>query len=312
MKGLFAIVAFSVFHGVVAVAGSSSADSQSAPPLLRVADGSVDAGVEIQDERLSVRFRKTPLGSVLRELSRATQATFDVHGDMPPTVTDAFEAVPLEKGLRRLFHQADVSLLYAGSERTRGAERRLVRVWIFARNPAAGSGPDATEQLEASILKAASAGSREERWQAVGELANSGDKGARDALLAAMRDPEPDVRERAIDALGDLRDEAAVGPLSRALTQDEDEDVRESAADALGEIPSAESVAALKRSLEDESPDVRESAVDGLARIGGPEIIPVLRGALSDEDEDVRDTAAESLRKLAGGGAGERSSGAAP
>jgi HEAT repeat protein len=226
-------------------------------------------------------------------------------------MTDAFEAVPLEKGLRRLFRGADVSLLYAGSEQERGAERRLVRVWIFARNLGAGSGRDATEPLEASILKATSADSREERWTAVGELANSRERSARDALLAAMRDPEPDVRERAIDALGEFKDEAAIGPLSHALAQDEDEDVRESAADALGEIPSAESVAALKRSLEDESPDVRASAVDGLARIGGPEMIPTLREALSDENQDVRDVAAESLRKLAGGGAAERESGKA-
>jgi hypothetical protein len=153
VKGLFAIVGPSVFYSVVAIAGSLGADSQSVPPPLRVADDSVDSGVEIRDGRLSVRFRKTPLSSVLRELSRATEATFEVHGVMPPAVTDAFEAVPLEKGLRRLFHRADVSLLYAGSERTPGAERRLVRVWIFARNLAAGSGRGATEPLEASILK---------------------------------------------------------------------------------------------------------------------------------------------------------------
>jgi HEAT repeat protein len=219
---------------------------------------------------------------------------------MAATVTDAFEAVPLEKGLRRLFRGADVSLLYAGSEQERGAERRLVRVWIFGRNRDAGSGRDAAEPVEASILNGTSANSREGRWRAVGELTKSGEKGARDALLAAMGDPEPDVRERAIDALGDLRDEEAVGPLSRALNEDEDEDVRESAADALGEIPSAESVAALKRSLEDESPDVRESAAYGLGRIGGPTVIEALHRALSDEDPDVRDVAADSLRKLSG------------
>jgi hypothetical protein len=280
VKGLFAIVGPSVFYSVVAIAGSSSADSQSVPPPLRVVDDSVGSAVEMRDGRLSVRFRKTPLSSVLRELSRATKATFEVHGVMPPTVTDAFDAVPLERGLRRLFRRADVSLLYTGSEPTPRAERRLVRVWIFARSLAADSGRDPTEPLEASILKATSAGSREERWQAIGELANTREKVARDALLAAMRDPEPDVRE--------------------------------SAADALGNIPSAESVAALKRSLKDESPDVRESAVYGLARIGGPEMIPALQGALSDEDEDVRDTAAESLRKLTAGSAVERSSGTAP
>ncbi len=310
MRDLFAIVASSALYGALAIAGSSGADSQSAPLLLSEVDGSEGAAVEMRGERLSVRFQKAPLSLALRELGRATRATFEVHGAMPPTVTDAFAAVPLEKGLRRLFRRADVSLLYAGSEKALRAERRLVRVWIFARNPTPGSGRDAEEHLEASILKATSAGSREERWQAIGELADSREKSARDALLAAMRDSEPDVRERAIDALGEFRDEAAIGPLSGALAQDED--VRESAADALANIPSAESVAALKRSLEDESPDVRASAVAGLARIGGPDMIQTLRGALSDEDQDVRDVAAESLHKLAGGGAGESSSGTTP
>ena len=308
MKRLWVTVLFAVICGFLGVEESAAARPFEPAPV-----GSERGRVEVQRQQLSVSLREVPLDSVLEELRRATGATFEVQGVLPATITESFDKLPVEKGLRRLFGGAGVSLLY---EEGPDAQRRLVRVWIFPRSASAGvareAGSDAEERLAASIQKATSAGGREERWQAIGELANSREKGARDALLSAMRDPEPDVRERAIDALGDLKDEAAVGPLSRALTQDEDEDVRESAADALGEIPSAESVAALKRSLEDESPDVRESAVYGLARIGGPEIIPTLRRALSDEDEDVRDTAAESLRKLAGGGAVEPSSGTAP
>ena len=316
MKGFFAIVASSALAGVVVIAGLSGADSHSPPQLSSVADDSAGAAVEIRDERLSVRFREAPLNSVLRELHRATEAEFEVQGPMPPTVTDTFEAVPTDQGLRRLFRGANVGLLYAGSKGEPDAPRRLVRVWIFATSAGTGAGRDAAAEaeggLEASIRRARSADDYQERSQAVDALADSRDTSARDALLAAMRDPEPDVRERAIDTLGDVRDEAAVGLLSRALTQDEDEDVRESAADALGEIASSQSVDALKTSLEDKSPDVRESAVYALGRIGGPEVIQALHGALSDEDEDVRDVAAESLGKLAGDGPGEPSSATAP
>jgi len=328
VKGAFAIVGFSALWGVVAIAGSSGADSRSAPPSSSVADDPAGAVVKIRDERLSVWFDEAPLSSVLLELGRATQATFEVHGVMPPTVTDSFEAVPIEQGLRRLFRGANVGLLYAGSGAKADASKRLVRVWIFAKSFAKSAGTGA---------------GRDAATEAKDALIDSTETSTRDALLAAMRDSEPDVREGAIDALGDLRDEAAVGLLSRALTQDEDEDVRESAADALGDIGSPQGVDALKISLKDESPDVRESAadalgdigspqgvdalkislkdespdvresaVDALRRIGGPEVIPALHGALSDEDEDVREAAAESLRALEGGGPSDPSSATTP
>ena len=53
-----------------------------------------------------------------------------------------------------------------------------------------------------------------------------------------MRDANPDVREQAVFALGQIRDRRAVEPLISAL-KDADADVREQAAFGLGQIATA-------------------------------------------------------------------------
>jgi HEAT repeat protein len=90
------------------------------------------------------------------------------------------------------------------------------------------------------------------------------------ALLNALQDPEPSVREIAVTYLGIVRDdpEREVAGLTEALT-DEDPSVRRSAATALGAYgPLAkESIPALRKLAKDPDEDVQREAGRALVQI---------------------------------------------
>jgi CubicO group peptidase (beta-lactamase class C family) len=117
------------------------------------------------------------------------------------------------------------------------------------------------------------------------------------ALVAALHDPDPAVREQAATALGRLGPAAreAIGPLV-ATFSDEDLYLRGAAAVALGQIGS-DAVPALTRALGDTSEDVRWSAAIALGRLGpqARDALSALVSALSDANENVRWCSAVAL-----------------
>jgi CubicO group peptidase (beta-lactamase class C family) len=120
------------------------------------------------------------------------------------------------------------------------------------------------------------------------------------ALIGALKDSDPLVRENAAIALGRLGSAArqAVDPLVKALG-DEDLYVRGTAAVALGRIGAA-AVPALVRALADENGEVRRSAAIALGRLGASArgAIPALIAGLADRDENVRYAASVALGGL--------------
>ena len=64
-------------------------------------------------------------------------------------------------------------------------------------------------------------------------LAELRDRGAVDALIAAVKDSNVDVRKQALMALAEIRDESALTAITAAL-KDEDASVRRAAAMAIG------------------------------------------------------------------------------
>ena len=60
-------------------------------------------------------------------------------------------------------------------------------------------------------------------------------RGAVDALMVAVKDPNKDVREQVVFALGQIRDPRAIDALTTAL-KDQSPDVRRQAAFALGQL----------------------------------------------------------------------------
>jgi HEAT repeat protein len=74
------------------------------------------------------------------------------------------------------------------------------------------------------------------RTYAVRALGKIGDKRASNTLTSLLQDKDEYVREAAIEALQELKEERAVTPLIEVLACDPDDDVRQAAHDALHEI----------------------------------------------------------------------------
>jgi len=128
-----------------------------------------------------------------------------------------------------------------------------------------------------------------------------GVKSSQDVLISAL---EQDFAERTgiwsgiIPALGELRSEAAVPVLLKALNKRDDHWLgREMAATALGRIGSPKAVPDLMTAAM--LVDTRESAVGALTVIGDSRAVSVFLNVLQDgEEEDIVKLAISGLRKL--------------
>ena len=155
------------------------------------------------------------------------------------------------------------------------------------------------------------------------------DKRAASALAGLIKDPDEDVREQAVFALGQMRDVSAIDgltprcatrnptcasrrrsrsarfatlapcqPLISAL-KDEAADVREQAAFALGQIRDRARGRSAGHRAQGSAPDVREQVAFALGQIRDPRAIDALTAALKDASADVRQQAAFALGQLA-------------
>ncbi|MQY53762.1 MAG: hypothetical protein GH149_00455 [Methanosarcinales archaeon] len=86
-------------------------------------------------------------------------------------------------------------------------------------------------------------------------------------ITKLMDDRDKNVRGKAAEALGIIKNPKAVVALIEALKKDEEASVRGEAAGALGSIGDAEAVASLKEALKDRSPTVRLYAKNALDEI---------------------------------------------
>ncbi|HEU4326867.1 MAG TPA: HEAT repeat domain-containing protein [Roseiflexaceae bacterium] len=112
------------------------------------------------------------------------------------------------------------------------------------------------------------------------------------ALLAALENPEPAVRQSAAYLLGELAARApdpAVGPALLRTLADPDAKVRKNSAVALGKQADPTSVAGLVERLDAEPMDyVRPSLILALGRIGGAEVRAALAATRPRTPEDER------------------------
>jgi HEAT repeat protein len=116
-------------------------------------------------------------------------------------------------------------------------------------------------------------------------------------LCEVLKDGTAGARERAVEALGKIRDPRAVLPLCEALRERGIWDVRGRAATALGKF-GALAVDPLCEALRHEDPEVRALATEALSKIGDAGAVPALCAALRDEDWSVRSSAAFALGEI--------------
>lgn len=125
-------------------------------------------------------------------------------------------------------------------------------------------------------------------------LTHGGLRRARYALVRALADPAPKVREFAALALGQLGEGGATEALVRALG-DAEYLVRHSASVALVRLGDPRGLEALIPLLQDPVPSVRQIAAWGVGQLGTDQARQALVGALADDDPGVRASAARGL-----------------
>ena len=187
------------------------------------------------------------------------------------------------------------------------------------------------EDLAVALQELSDSLDPEVRADAVAALSGDGSEEAMEGLAAALfNDPHPAIQELALEAfakadfdllvrtllehpdpllrmaagaaLGELREERALPPLSQALVEDVDPEVRAVVAEAIGVLGEADGLGPLGAALAGgEEPDerVRESAARALPRLGLPLAVrPLLKALADDPSAAVRLAAVEGLSDL--------------
>jgi HEAT repeat protein len=120
------------------------------------------------------------------------------------------------------------------------------------------------------------------------------ERGDTRGLIRALRNRDHGVQYEAAEALGELRDPAAIPALMGALTGDQYSGIRWKAAEALAKIGTP-SVPSLIGVVDNPDADIRWKAAVTLGEIGDPRAIPPLIAMLSDKDRFVRSRAVYAL-----------------
>ena len=121
--------------------------------------------------------------------------------------------------------------------------------------------------------------------------------GAADAVTGWLNAPDVRARRKACEVARALPSPRAVAPLARTLG-DPDAEVRAEAAEALGRQASAEAVAPLLGRLDDPTPAVRIQIIAALARLGDARAVVPLVGKVEDSSPDVRQAVVRALGDL--------------
>lgn len=143
------------------------------------------------------------------------------------------------------------------------------------------------------------------RDRALQALAKVQDTDALPEVLGLLSDAEPRLRVGAIEAARDLlRDRPPDSPEVQAAAaaiverlSDPDVKVRRNAAEALGDLRSGESLGALVDTLADQHDAVRREAIVSLGRLGDPAAVPHIEKVHAEGGESAWD-AAVALRRL--------------
>jgi len=143
----------------------------------------------------------------------------------------------------------------------------------------------------AAGLRSPSPRTRAEAAQKIGEI---GDPRYVESLIPLLGDPDFGVRQRAIGALGRMRQDVALPRLLMAL-RDPNPAVKQGAVTVLGIQGRREALADLAAVAKDPNPAIRAEAIRSLAAIDARDSMMAILGAAQDPDTGVRMAAAEAL-----------------
>jgi HEAT repeat protein len=148
-----------------------------------------------------------------------------------------------------------------------------------------------------AFIRALDAGVPELRMAAANALGEIGDADAVGPLTERFDDSDPRVRARAARACGEIGDARATDALT-GLLGDPKAAVRLDAAQALGRIGNRQALQALLQLYDDDSERVRRIAVNGFGKFENDRPVEHLVDALADPSDVVQRTAVFSLIEL--------------
>lgn len=287
--------------------------------------------IHVHDGRLSVRLRHAPWAAVLPALVRHMGIRITATEPLTGTVTHEFAALPLEQGLRRLFRDVNLLMLFT----VNGSAVTVTHVWLFPKAEQGTGPPGATgahgppakglpePARETPTVEAATGGAHAERLQTLHVSAQQGDvqavqqalfdpdpliqgtaftlvaeqdpQGATAALLDLMASAPPEQRGRALQLLhqsGAVDEETVLAALRTALA-DADATVKGYAIQALAERGGAEALADLHQAFRDPDPAIRRLVLESVIRL--EEGLPLVQEALADAEESIRARARSCL-----------------
>jgi HEAT repeat protein len=273
----------------VAVAHRASALSSAQPTtqaqVPRAATS--DAMVVFEDGRLTLAIHDARWDAVIDAIERQTGIVVRVEGQLDGTVTQAFDRVPLEEALRRLFRDIDHILFYAASPDQPAP--RLVGVWMLRGEGLRGSAPASVASRDDSTERPTDQAREglEERLEALARFAEERNVVA---LRRAVFDPDEVVQTAALGFLAERAPQEAISFLL-VTSKSRQPDDRLEALTLLQRAAFADEktiVAALTEGLADSDAHVRAYAIQALAERGGPDAMSSLREVLRDSDSTVR------------------------
>jgi hypothetical protein len=265
------------------------------PPLIHCHDG-----------RLSVRLHHTPWRVVLAELVRHTGVRITATGPLTGTVTQEFAALPLEQGLRRLFREVNLLMLFTAN----GSAPTVTHVWLFPKSEREAGPPGASaargqpgqglpEAARGLPTAEAAAGevAHAERLRALHASAQQGDV---QALQQALFDPDPLIQATAVALVAEHDPQGATAALL-GLSASAQPEQRSRSLQLLHQSGAADDetvVAALRAALADADAAVKGYAIQALAERGGAEALEDLHQAFRDPDPAIRRLVLESVIRL--------------
>lgn len=268
---------------VAPILGSVAPSAAIDPLVNAMGQGPGDVRAEVRGAfaRAARSASREKLASLVSDTSRPALARIDLLralGDRLPDV--ALEA------------KAQLDTLLASNADFATRYLTLQPISVLARND-----PTMSARLEAAIEK-------DEAWPVrarAAELSFS-IEALYPAIVRALGDPEPRVREAALRAIGAAKITPAAVTASTLLQKDPWTFVRSAASSSLGAMPAAPDIdAALATAAKtDEAPSVRASALESLGAHRARNHSSVAIEALSDKDEDpdVRVAAAHALARM--------------
>ncbi|MBU2567815.1 MAG: HEAT repeat domain-containing protein [Elusimicrobia bacterium] len=188
--------------------------------------------------------------------------------------------------------KADVSSKDPPIKRARALTKNLARA-----RAAEALGEMGGDSARALLVSAAEEKEGHVKDAAIVSLIRMGDRSNIDMFLRGLKSSDTNVRCRACEVLGEIKEEKAKG-LLRELLNHWDKDVRQAASVALGRIGDTESIKTIAEMYADKESSVRMGAAEALGYFGDPAFIIYLQKMLKDENGFVRLAAAESLMKF--------------